>query len=167
MNNIHFNIKNLFQDIKNFYPLIIIFIFFFFVCLITGMGLCPVRATLGIPCPGCGLSRALLLIVQGNLIEAWCFHPFSYVFIIFITMFFINRYLYQYTSDITLKKGLFIIACFMLIFYLYRMIRFFPNQSPMIFYDDSILSWFKKHLSTEICTQFICLIDIHFFKSFF
>jgi hypothetical protein len=31
---------------------------------------CPVKSALGIPCPGCGMSTALALLVQGDIYEA-------------------------------------------------------------------------------------------------
>ncbi len=37
--------------------------------------LCPIRALLGLPCPACGLTRATLLVVQGDLRGALAMHP--------------------------------------------------------------------------------------------
>jgi hypothetical protein len=39
--------------------------------------LCPLRAVTGIPCPSCGLTRALAHLERGHLAEALKFHPFS------------------------------------------------------------------------------------------
>lgn len=36
---------------------------------------CPVRRFLGVPCPGCGMGRAHLELLQGNIREAFSFHP--------------------------------------------------------------------------------------------
>lgn len=36
-----------------------------------GHGLCPSRELLGLPCPGCGLTRSILLILQGHFAESW------------------------------------------------------------------------------------------------
>ena len=38
---------------------------------------CPLYFYCGIQCPGCGLTRAAIAILQGNLTDAWHFHPFS------------------------------------------------------------------------------------------
>jgi hypothetical protein len=38
---------------------------------------CPVRAATGWPCPGCGLSRALVELVRGHLATAIALHPFA------------------------------------------------------------------------------------------
>ncbi len=43
---------------------------------------CPVRGTLGIPCPGCGLSRAILLLLKGDWRAALSTHAFAPVFLV-------------------------------------------------------------------------------------
>jgi hypothetical protein len=37
--------------------------------------LCPMASTFGIPCPGCGLTRATLALLHGNVRAALHFHP--------------------------------------------------------------------------------------------
>lgn len=37
--------------------------------------LCPMRHVLGVPCPGCGLTRATECLVTGQFHEALAFHP--------------------------------------------------------------------------------------------
>jgi uncharacterized protein DUF2752 len=37
--------------------------------------LCPMAGTLGIPCPGCGLTRATLSLLHGDVRQALHFHP--------------------------------------------------------------------------------------------
>jgi hypothetical protein len=49
--------------------------------------LCPTAALLGIPCPGCGLTRAVLSALRGNWIEALHFHPLVFVLApVYVTM---------------------------------------------------------------------------------
>jgi hypothetical protein len=38
---------------------------------------CPLRSTLGMPCPGCGLTRAMLLFVQGHWQASISLHGFA------------------------------------------------------------------------------------------
>lgn len=37
--------------------------------------LCPSAGMLGLPCPGCGLTRATLLLAQGEFTRAFALHP--------------------------------------------------------------------------------------------
>jgi hypothetical protein len=41
----------------------------------THVPFCPMAAVLGVPCPGCGLSRATLALLRGHTGEALRFHP--------------------------------------------------------------------------------------------
>ena len=60
---------------------------FFFFCLLlgvyvafitlTGIG-CPIRFFIGISCPGCGMSRAVLLMLSGHFQAAFRMHPLVY-----------------------------------------------------------------------------------------
>ncbi len=43
---------------------------------------CPIRATLGIPCPGCGLSRAIVAIAHGDWQKALIIHAFAPIAIV-------------------------------------------------------------------------------------
>lgn len=48
---------------------------------------CPVKATLGVPCPGCGLSTAMVLLIQGEWRAALSWHAFAPIFLLgFILM---------------------------------------------------------------------------------
>ena len=56
-----------------------------FQVILTAFGLpgwrCPINAALGIPCPGCGLSRATVLLLQGEWLAAVKMHAFAPVFL--------------------------------------------------------------------------------------
>jgi hypothetical protein len=45
----------------------------------TGSSVCLWRALFGVPCPGCGMTRALLSLACGDLRAAWRFNPASFV----------------------------------------------------------------------------------------
>jgi hypothetical protein len=42
-----------------------------------GVDLCWFRRLSGLPCPGCGLTRSLLALTQGDLRRSVAFHPFG------------------------------------------------------------------------------------------
>jgi hypothetical protein len=51
-------------------------------------GFCPFHALTGIPCPGCGMTRAIVSLIGGNISEAFLYNPFSFflVFMVLISM---------------------------------------------------------------------------------
>ena len=44
-----------------------------------GVPVCLFRAMSGLPCPGCGLTRALSSLIQGNPAAAFDYHPFAFI----------------------------------------------------------------------------------------
>ena len=51
---------------------------------------CPVLSALGITCPGCGLSRAALLLVRGEFGRAVSVHAFAPLLVGALTMLFLT-----------------------------------------------------------------------------
>src|SRR5882762_8964823 len=43
---------------------------------------CPFFRLTGIPCPGCGLSRAMMLLLKGDLSGSFRFHAFAPIFLL-------------------------------------------------------------------------------------
>ena len=48
----------------------VLFLFFYF-----GSGLCIFRRLTGFPCPGCGMTRAVLCVLRGDFSGAFNYHP--------------------------------------------------------------------------------------------
>ena len=44
-----------------------------------GVPVCLFRAMSGLPCPGCGLTRALSSLIQGDPAAAFSYHPFAFI----------------------------------------------------------------------------------------
>ena len=49
---------------------------------IPGLG-CPTKAVTGVPCPGCGMTRAALSIARLDVGSAWRFHPLVFAIVPF------------------------------------------------------------------------------------
>ena len=47
---------------------------------------CPFKALTGIPCPGCGMTRAMLSLTKGDFRGAFGYNPFSF-FLLFMVVF--------------------------------------------------------------------------------
>ncbi len=59
--------------LKRKLPLLIaVAIYLIFCTLVTG---CPIKFLTGIPCPGCGMTRAILSALRLDFAEAFHFHP--------------------------------------------------------------------------------------------
>lgn len=53
--------------------------FGFLLFLVTKNTACPFRKLTGVPCPGCGMSRAWLAVLHGNFKEAFHYHPLFWI----------------------------------------------------------------------------------------
>jgi hypothetical protein len=58
-------------------PAIVAACFFYYPHCFTGPVICPMPLALGIPCPGCGITRATCLMTHGHFAEALAFHPLA------------------------------------------------------------------------------------------
>jgi len=118
--------------------------FSFILFLILGNGnLCYLKATLGIPCPGCGLTRSYLALFKGDFYGAFYYHP---LFILPPLLFLIVVLHYKPNLKLKIINKLYNSKWFwismtvlFLVVYIVRMILFFPNVEPMTFNKNSIL----------------------------
>ncbi len=72
---------------------------------------CPFRAISGIPCPGCGMTRAFLALAEGDFLGALRFNPLSiplFAFLV-ISSFNIHLTVYQRARDRLLTVLLFMV----------------------------------------------------------
>lgn len=106
---------------------------------------CPMLIFCGLPCAGCGMTRAVFYILTGKIKRGMQLNPAALLWILFICYVFINRYLCG-------KRGkLFnLILCFVcsitIAVYVYRMLTQFPGNPPMVFYKNNFVSQFLRCL---------------------
>lgn len=109
------------------------------VCKLMLHSMCPAVFLTGLPCPACGLTRAGRAVLHGQFQSAWEIHPFIYVFIGFGIFFLLFRYGFHKEMRY-FQKYLILIILGMIVFYIYRMIRYFPSEPPMSYYYGSVMS---------------------------
>lgn len=146
---IKFDLELLKKDIKDmFIPLVMIAVYIIAGNFILGK-ICPLRMICGLPCPGCGITRAFLLVLQGNFYEATIMHPFWIPAVLLVVLFFVLRY---FGGDLGQSKklmGIFRICVIITLilcigYYIYRMITWFPHQAPMIYDSNNIVNMLKN-----------------------
>lgn len=80
-----------------------------------------------------------MLVLTGHFAEAWRLQPFIYVLGLFVLAAGIWRYLLLKSSVKWMKQCLTVIMAFMIIFYVYRMARYFPDTPPMTYYQYNLI----------------------------
>ncbi len=101
---------------------------------------CVFRSTIGIPCPGCGLSRAFVYLLQGQWRQALLYHPlFWLVPPVFLTWAGLSLFMPEKMNSGWFNRVLIVIGMLFIAVYIYRMIVFFPDTDPMVYNAASVL----------------------------
>lgn len=108
------------SDWKNYKVGLLIALEVVVVATVLGRGICYFKNLTGIPCPGCGMTRSFLLILQGRFKQAWELHPFVYGWIVFAVIFFVDRYVLR-KKEVLWRVALILLCGGMLLFYMYRL----------------------------------------------
>lgn len=66
------------RGLKGLVVLLLLVAAAFVSAILVGTG-CPVKSLIGIPCPGCGLSRAAVSLLRFDLTAAFRYHPMVFV----------------------------------------------------------------------------------------
>lgn len=118
------------KDIKEYKWLGIVLITYYLLVEYTFSAFCPLVIITGFPCPGCGITRALLCVFTGQFARAWSINPLIYAVLFTALYAGVQRYLLGRRV-----KGFYqllcIVAVLMIVVYIYRMYRYFPHRPPM------------------------------------
>lgn len=97
--------------------------------------ICIFKIYAGLPCPGCGMTRSFLALSKGHFYEAFYWHPlWALVLVGPMVYAMLDR-----LKESRKRKAAFIWIVFALfvVTYAYRMVLYFPHQSPMDFNTDA------------------------------
>lgn len=96
--------------------------------------ICPIRFLFGLPCPGCGLTRAVRLLLKGELAASFAMHPMAVPALILILGFVLIRYFFpKYLPYLKIYAIIWIVAT--LVVFVCRMLLYFPGEEPICFYE--------------------------------
>ena len=89
---------------------------------------CPVMIFFHFPCPGCGMTRALLLVLRGHWAEAWQLQPLVYGWMVLGFWFGFERYIRNQKSSVLMKGYLIFLLLAVLGLYFWRLLHGFPAE---------------------------------------
>nr|WP_297709270.1 DUF2752 domain-containing protein [uncultured Butyrivibrio sp.] len=100
---------------------------------------CPFVLFCGLPCPGCGITRAFFLFLSFHPIKALELNP-SYPFWLMLGLAaFWQRYIKGY-EHVKLFYPMLITAIITFVVYIIRIIYVFPAHEPMVYVHDNLLA---------------------------
>lgn len=100
---------------------------------------CPSVIVTGFPCPGCGLTRAVLYLLKGQFLRSWALNPAAGLWGLWALWFAFERYIRgRKCRGLTWALGG--IALFMISVYMIRMVRYFPDRPPYVYTPNNLFS---------------------------
>lgn len=140
------------DDVRNLLPAIAAIFLYAVVTHLLFNRFCPMLIATGYPCPGCGMTRALILVLSGKMVQAWELQPPVYGWILFglavvIRRYFIRKPVLRREKNIwMLLLSLLLISS--LVLYGYRIFTGFPQEIA----DPGRTLW---ELVRGMCSKFL------------
>lgn len=95
--------------------------------------MCLCKAITGLPCPGCGMTRAFLHLFQGDLTGALYFHPLFWLVPILFGLWLLS---YRSEKLVRLMRNNWFWGSLLVLLigvYAWRMFQYFPTTAPLDF----------------------------------
>ena len=101
---------------------------------------CPIQILTGFPCPGCNMKTSLYYLLQFKFSLSLYYHALLIpTIVVFVCI------LFNYKNQERIKKLLIIWAILMILYYIYRMLVYFPN-SPMVYDKNNLIYFIFRHV---------------------
>jgi len=99
---------------------------------------CLIKEIIGIPCPGCGMTRAYISLMHFDIKVAFYYHPLFVLpaIIAFILLFKSNKHIAKIYKNEAVWMGMLIMVVGV---WIVRMIVLFPNRAPMDINRNALL----------------------------
>jgi hypothetical protein len=108
--------------------------------------LCPLRAVTAIPCPSCGLTRALAHLERGHWVEAVRFHPFApLVFLLVLAL--VIMLIFELATGRTVignplkkRRDVYLVFAGLVVFQVVRTVIFFLDGGWDVFRHENLFA---------------------------
>lgn len=107
--------------------------------VLTG-AICWPQAVVGFPCPGCGSTRAVFLMLSGQIIEAHVYQPLILISLATLVYAGLKIFVFQKSPvSKTETAALVVVAVLFTLVYIVRLAFLFPHTPPMTINEDALL----------------------------
>lgn len=132
-------IRRIGGDMKNLWPAALGLLVYTVLVNVFFHAFCPMLLVTGFPCPGCGMSRALVLLLAGHPAESVRMHPLAPLVFIILMYIGLNRYIAgRQFKAVSILLGASVVV--LLICYVIRMCYLFPATPPLLYREDNLCS---------------------------
>ena len=99
---------------------------------------CLLASTTGLPCPGCGSTRAFVALIRGDVAGSLRYHPLLIPSLVVICVYIVTWFKTDRVPR-WMEITLIALVAALLALYALRMILMFPRSAPMNYNDQAIL----------------------------
>lgn len=129
------------KDLKTYSPVMLgIFLYWLIIRKITH-AFCPSVIFCGMPCPGCGITRATKALLMLDPVTAWQRNPSIYAWIPYVVAVLIQRYIREQPVR-KLQPLLIVVLLITIAVFVYRMLYLFPGEAPLIYREENLMAKF-------------------------
>ncbi len=104
--------------------------------------ICPMRAITGLPCPGCGMTRAAISLIRGRWDLVLQYNVLVVFWIGFILYLLWMRYVRA--RRVRWEAPVILLGLGTIAYYIYRMCLFFPGIEPIAYHSKNVVDWLMK-----------------------
>lgn len=130
-------------DIQNSYIWMLAILAYMILTNLIFGSVCAMVIVTGVPCPACGLTRAGISLITLHFIDAWNYNCVIFLIVPFVLYCLSCRYWFQCKCRGVLPSLIIIVIC-LICLYIYRMIHYFPDVSPMVYHENNIVCFLKQ-----------------------
>lgn len=131
--------KRIKKDASEYKYPILLFLLYYISVKAVFHAYCPMVLITGLPCPGCGMTRAILLLLSGEWQRSWNLQPFAILWVLFGIWIVVWRYILGKRIK-WFNPILIVLLVSLIAFYIYRMVTAFPSYPPMTYRYDNLFS---------------------------
>lgn len=131
-------LKAVWADIKNMKWALLTLLLYYVLTRILFHEFCPMRIFTGLPCPGCGATRAGLYAIMFRFREAFEMNPTIFLWIPYILFLLWQRYIGKNRRK--LSNILLVVVCiFVVTWYVIGMLYYFPHKEPYTYFEGNLI----------------------------
>lgn len=148
-NRLKEGLRRLQKDVREYFWVVVLFLGYYFLVKKIFHAFCPMVIISGLPCPGCGITRAVLFLLGGQFMRSIRANPMGVFWVGMALYWAVCRYILQKKTK--WEKALFVLLVAATIaVYGYRMYTLFPERPPMSYTSGNLFAKWIPDYSTWI-----------------
>ena len=133
------------KDVGAYWGFAVVFVLYDIAAHAMFHAFCPSVFLFGLPCPGCGMTRAVFFFITGQFQRGMQMNPLGLLWILWAAYLVVMRYGFgKKAKGLMTAAG--VIVVLMVAVYLYRMYCFFPGEPPISYTSGSLAAVSYTHL---------------------